>query len=439
MGIQRLHSLLVAVTTVLFLSQVLSAGYVEDILDMDEASAARQFENDVPGLLKSALSDESSPCPQIKLKRTKKHSPIIQFVSEKDGEYLWEEVARCEWNVDGSFYTFRPYWGKEYSLKMSEMHPVSLAEVFEANDNDETLIVSLICWLYSKGADAKANSLLSELAGDESDDRTVIEAWICEKNNWTLPENGLLLKTVFDFDRNRHGKLLTTQKAFDSEKKVREKKAKVVFNSLKRDVGSVKGRSGQRKGSPDKRLAVLKIQLEAFIDMYGDLQVVTKKANKKKLDEMKVKVNSDLMYLEGQLAVCESLDLNGNYIRSAEAWSSLLRMDPLDTALLAKAAHAHLIASEKTRGRDIVNQKHAGIAKEKYGELMELHPSRLEYRTYAARTNLMLGDKYRAVAIGHYRFVIDKVEELKSPTPEDIQNKITAENELKRLVVCQKS
>lgn len=433
MSIKRLLSLLFAVLSISFLSQALSAGYVEDVLDMDEASAAKQFEMDIPSLLESALSDETSPPPQIKLKRSKKFSPVVQFVRISDGEFLWEEVARCGWDEDSLAYTFAPYWGKEHSLKFGEMHPLSLAEVFDATDNDESLIVSLICWLYSKGADAKANSLLSELAAEESGDRGEIEKWMCEKNNWTLPENGLVLNTVFDFDSNRHGKLLTTQKAFDSGKKLREKEAKAVFNSLKRDVGSVKGRSGQRNGSPGKRLAVLKIQLDAFIATYGELEIVTKKSNRKKLDEMKRKVDVDLKYLEAQILVCDSLDMNRNYIRAAEAWTSLLKVDPFDSALLAKTAYAHLSASEKSRGRDIVNKKHAAIADGKYNELIALHPSMLEYRNYAARANLMLGDKKRAAAIKHYRFVIDKVEELKSPTVEDVNCKVTAEKELARL------
>lgn len=430
-----------AVLAVLVFCQAVSAGFIEDELGKSEADAAKQFEEELPKVLKNALTDKSKPKPQMYLKLSKKDIPLVQFVSEKDGEYTWEELARGGWSAPVDSYSYFPYWGKKHKKKLKDIDPAEIANLLDVRYYTTKSMLRLACWLYINGADDKANAFMGELAEKNEKQRQDIEAWVCEKQGWKLPENGLILRNTFDFRSIRSSRMLITQDALDSLKKSREKQGSVRFKLLQEDVGSVKGKPGLRKISPKVRLEILKRQLDEFEVMYGDLEVVKKKSNKKKLDAMKLKVEADLKYIEEQTLVCERMDSDAGLdvielTVPAIAWRQLLRSDPNNDTLLKKTAAAQLKAAGITRVAGIKSKavavEFAALAAYSYTKLVEFHPSWLAYRNYAGSANMALGSKGEKIAKEHFRFVVSTVNRIKSPTEGDNKNKEYAESMLKK-------
>ncbi len=430
----------VAMLTVLVFCQTVCASFIEDELGKTEAEAAKQFEEELPKVLKNALTDKAKPKPQMFLQLSKKASPLVQFVSEKDGQYTWEEVSRGGWLAAIDNYSYYPYWGKKYKKKLKDIDPALIANLLDVRYYSTKSILRLACWLYINGADDRANAFMGELAEKNKKQRQEIEAWVCEKHGWKLPENGLILRNTFDFKSMRSSRMLMTQDALDSLKKSRGKEGSARFKLLLEDVGSVKGKPGLRKVSPKVRLEMLKRQLVEFEVMYGDLQIVTKKSNKKKLDAMKLKVEADLKYIKEQTLVCERMngDAELDAIElsvPAIAWRKLLRSDPNNDTLLKNTAEAQLKAAEITRTVGLKSKakevEFAALAAYNYSKLIELHPSWLSYRNYAGRANTALGSKGEKAAKVHFKFVVNTVNGMKTPVDTDIKNKEYAEAMLK--------
>ncbi|MHC4840319.1 MAG: hypothetical protein ACYTDT_05060 [Planctomycetota bacterium] len=426
---------------VMILSQAVYAGFIDDQLGQSEADAAKQFEKDFPAFLSKNLKNTGILPPQTHLKISKKVTKRVQFVSEKDGEYTWQEVARTGWYKEYNRSSYKPYWGKSYKRKLKDIPADSIVELldlrFHRDINDH---LRMACWLYSKGMKMDANNLIGKLAEYKAVLRPKLEAWVCEKHGWTLPENGLMMKPVFDFDNMNHGRNLITQEAFDEQKKARDKKSKEIFKRLTDLVGSTKGEPGRRKGSPKMRLELLQEQLQAFRAVYADLDLVVKKANAKKLDALIKKVDDDLKFIVEQSLACERLDLDakditGDFEKAGKAWSMLLLVDPNNPVLLMKTTYSHQRAAKVERQQDgklkASNPAFAASCARHYETMIATFPSILSYRVSAGFVYASQGGKGVGICKKYCQFVIDKVNAMKAPDERAKKDKADAEKLLK--------
>lgn len=117
-----------------------------------------------------------------------------------------------------------------------------IVETYPVDGNsDNADIVAFAAWLYGEKENELANRLLTIVHGRDSDLAPLIAAYICDKEKWTLPAEGLKQWNAWDVEYQKERVILVTPEEFDKRLKEREKTAADEFKQLVSARGDYKG------------------------------------------------------------------------------------------------------------------------------------------------------------------------------------------------------
>lgn len=373
----------------------LTAGLLSGFDGKTEAEIAKDFENDLQKFLAERFAEPIKP--RIRMREGRKDL-FLQLVELKEESGVWQELAPVGWTSQERIEFSYDVFGPKHEYKTLSLPPDQIAAWFLPAYRLPEDFIGLAVWLASKGEIMLANAKLAELAAAAPKTlRDNIEVWLCEKHGWTRPDDGLKVVKTHDLELNKDGFLLLTAEAEAERLQELETKAKSVFEDIEDKQGDIRGRVGQRRGSPKMRLVVLKGYMERFQAVYGETKHMQNRRVNTKFERMMEAINEDLQYVETEKYKAERLGIDGDWEASAKAWDALLRVDPEEPNLVQMAAEAHSHnAKIGDAGRKVENPQAAKRAAELYDKLVGTFPLALSYMNYAGFNWFAAGDKVKA-------------------------------------------
>ena len=363
--------------------------------DKSEADVTAEFEAGMGNFLEARLGEPLKPRIWYQAGR---ESLWLEVVEVNEVESSWQVLGKNgSWYSELKRYVYVPY-GKIYKFKTADIPPAEVASWYVSKHRLPQEMIALACWLAGKEALTEANQVLSDLATNKTDFRADVEAWLCEKNGWTLTEDGLQLFETYDLERDRAAKLLLTENAANERLELLDKEAKKAFKELEElQGGDVKSKPGYRRGEPKMRLETLQDYVNNFAVRYAGTPFMEKKSTKKDMAKLLEAIQADLDWIEAEVFKAERLGIEDNWPEAAKAYDLLLRADPYNQVLMQRTADAWNKAAVVTDGarkaEDKAAAKNAAVI---YERMCEEFPVVLRYRNHAGVNRLASGDAKKA-------------------------------------------
>ena len=223
-------------------------------------------------------------------------------------------------------------WPAKYIL---ETYPVDT----NTDDND---LVAMSAWLYSEKENELANRVLAVVHKRNSELAPLIEAFICEKEKWDMPADGLVEWNAWDIEYQVERTQLVTPDEHANRIKDREKNASDSFKDLVRARGDYKGRP-PRRNSPTMQLILLEWEIKQWKIKYASSDFAKDTKNGDKLQDIMDSIKDDLAVIKENLTKADEIGASGDandQKAKAEYLEEVLKLDPMDLNLRSKTANA---------------------------------------------------------------------------------------------------
>ncbi|MCC6464016.1 MAG: hypothetical protein IT463_01600 [Planctomycetes bacterium] len=392
-----------------------------------EADVAKDFEAGIGAFLQAALKDTTRP--RLRMDYNKK--PIFVELSEvKSNELTWATLARSGWYADRLEYSWSPH-EPVVKLKFNDIPPACVAEWFKAPNRTPAEVVGVCVWLANKKELWTANALLAGLAKLQTSLKKEVDEWLVAKHGWTLPEGGLTEASTTNLESGEEGFLLLTTEAATERLKTLDKQAKDALKDLQLKQGEdVKSKPGQRKGTPKVRLDVLLVRVGRFEKAFAGTATAGNSKTKKTLEELTAAIKADLEHIENARNKADRMAIDGDAEGCARAYVPLVRCDPQNPDLLAKAADACSKGAGITNNGTSCEKKDLALQAAVYWEaVLDIYTAQLGLHNHAGLNFMAGGDKARAKQ--HFDEVLRRTEGKKELSDTEKQNRDYAEARLK--------
>ncbi|MBK8205953.1 MAG: tetratricopeptide repeat protein [Planctomycetes bacterium] len=290
-------------------------------------------------------------------------------------------------------------WPGQYIV---ESYPVE-------GNTDVNDLVGMGAWLYSEKQNKLANRVLYEAHKKSSELSPLIQAYICEKEKWILPQEGLVDWGEWDIEYQKERFILVTPEQRDKLKGDREKEAEKAHKELVALRGDFKGKPPRRK-SPGRQLLILEWDFKQLKIAYQNTDYLK---DQKRLDEIQVILDSikdDLSIIADQKKVAQDKGAAGqpNDLKAkADHLEVVLQIDPQDLALRADVAAAWFAwANPATHGNSCDRVDGVKNAIPHYQAILAVYPTNTSFllqlgKCYQAMENSKEARKYydRVIAI----------------------------------------
>lgn len=392
-----------------------------------ESEVAAEFEAGLGAFLEARLKEEIKPRIWHDAGRER---VWLQVTAVSGNESTWQTLARNgAWYPDLNRYVWVPY-GKSYNFVSAEIPPAEVSGWYVSKHRTPQEMVAAACWMAHKGAMLEANQLLADLATHKTDMRAEVEAWLCAKNGWSAPKDGLQLVETFDLQRDRGARLLLTKAAADEHYKLLDKEAKKAFKDLE-DLqgGDIKSKPGMRRGSPKMHLATLQDYAANFEKRYAGTAFLNKKGNKEDLADLQAAIAADIDWVNTEKFKAARQGIEKEWPDAAKSYDQILRADPYNLEIMQKTAEAWHMAAVVTDGaRKAEDKEAARKAAVVYESMCDYFPAQLAYLNHAGVNWLAAGDAKKAK--GYHEEVLRRTEG-RELTENEKKNREFAEGQLK--------
>lgn len=218
-----------------------------------------------------------------------------------------------------------------------------IVETYPVEDNSDNInLVAMGAWLYSEKENDLGNRVLTVVHKRDKELAPLIEAYICEKEKWDMPAEGLVEWNAWDIEYQVERRMLVTPEELAKRVKEREDKAKESFNELVKARGDYKGRP-PRRNQPTMQLILLEWEIKQWKIKYASSDFAKDQKNADKLQDMLDSIKDDIAVIKENLTKADELGAGGqpNDLKAkAEYLEEVLKLDPLDLNLRSKVANA---------------------------------------------------------------------------------------------------
>lgn len=222
-------------------------------------------------------------------------------------------------------------WPAKYIL---ETYPVE-------GNTDVNDLVAFATWLYGQKENDLANRVLTVAHRLATDIKPLIEAYICEKEKWVLPAEGLVQWKFWDTEYQRERQMLVTPEESVKREAARKKNFETAYKELLASRGDFKGRP-PRRNPPKKQLILVDWEIKQFKIAYEDLL----KDDAKRTDELLAitdSIKDDLTAIKDNKTKAQEIGSSGqpnDLKKKAEYMEEILKIDPMDLALRSEVANS---------------------------------------------------------------------------------------------------
>ncbi|MBX3458846.1 MAG: tetratricopeptide repeat protein [Planctomycetes bacterium] len=264
---------------------------------------------------------------EIRDANKKQFSAYIAVREGVDGQ------GRATWRTTGDYaWMDWKMWPAQYIV---ESYPVETNT--DAND-----LVAMAVWLYSEKQNKLANRVLYEAHKKSSELSPLIQAYICEKEKWTLPDTGLVEWGEWDIEYQKERFILVTPEQRDKLASEREREAKKAYDELVALRGDFKGRP-PRARPPRRQLIMLEWDIKQLKIAFQNTDYVKDEKRQAELQAILDSIKDDLAIIADQKKIANEKGAGGqpnDQKAKAEHLELTLKIDPSDLALRADVAAA---------------------------------------------------------------------------------------------------
>ena len=250
---------------------------------------------------------------------------MVQNGVDPQGRPVYEATTDFAW-VDWKG------WKAKYIL---ETYPID-------GNNDNADMIAFAAWLYAEKENEFANRVLTIVHGRDKDLAPLIEAYICDKEKWTRPAEGLKIWNVWDTEYQKERNILVSPEDYEKRLKARETEAEKQFKALVASRGDFKGRA-PRKNSPTRQLVLLEWDIKQYKIAYASSDFLKDTKNVDKLQEIQDSITDDLAAIKESLDIARTKGADGNangLKEKADMMEMILAIDPMDLNLRGQVAEA---------------------------------------------------------------------------------------------------
>ncbi|MCA8910403.1 MAG: hypothetical protein KDB82_01765 [Planctomycetes bacterium] len=349
---------------------------------------------DEGGLGKAKNSKEINKF-EIRDANRKQFSAYLMVQNGVDG------TGRPTWNQTNT-YTWLPWkaWPAKYIL---ETYPV------EINNKDEDL-VAMGAWLYGEKENELANRVLTVVHERNSDLAPLVEAYICDKEKWDPPADGMKIWNTWDIEYQKERQILLTPDEYDKKLKDREKNAEQRYKELYAARGDYKGRPPRRR-LPTMQLVLIEWEIKQYKIKYASSDFLKDTKHTDTLQEILDSIKDDLAVIQENLEKAKEKvtdPSNGNQLKAkAEYMEEVLKIDPEDVNLRSQVANAwYTYANPAGHGNSCDHADGMKKAIPHYEIILQAYPNSTSFL-------LAMGRCYQALEDSkHARVYYDRVIEL---------------------------
>jgi tetratricopeptide (TPR) repeat protein len=254
-----------------------------------------------------------------------------------------------------------------------------IVETYPVESNTDVAdLVAFAAWLYAEKENNLANRVLTVAhRNDRSGDfGPLIEGYICEKEKWDLPPEGLVEWGVWDIEYQTERVMLVTPAARDEMKTAREKEAERAFKELVAARGDYRGRPPRRRG-PTRSLARLDWDFRQFEIAYKNTEFLKETKTQEVMQEIKDSIKNDIGLLNDNKKQAREMPTKDDdeQREKAEFLEQILQIDPMDIALRADVAAAwYLWADVDAHGNSAARVQGLKNAIPHYEEVLKIYP-----------------------------------------------------------------
>ena len=218
-----------------------------------------------------------------------------------------------------------------------------IVETYPVEGNqDNAALVAMGAWLFGEKENELANRVLTVVHKRDKEWAPLIEAYICEKEKWEVPAEGLVEWNAWDVEYQLERIMLVTPAVREERVKAREKAASDSFRDLVKARGDYKGRP-PRRNAPTMQLVLLEWEIKQWKIKYASSDFAKDPKNSDKLQEILDSIKDDLSVIKENIAKADEMGASGNandQKAKAEYLEEVLKLDPMDLNLRSKTANA---------------------------------------------------------------------------------------------------
>ncbi len=236
-----------------------------------EEDICKEFLKKLPESMKAWVATKNAPRATLVVNKIKVYSELCE-VQGKGDTNIWGELVKKSWflNAAGAQWGLNDAPNTRFRIKNTDVPVADVGSWFDGKRDDPALLVALCVWLAKNNELNVANQRLTELVNEKKDLRPDVEAWLCEKYKWTLPEQGLRMIAVRELAATKGYGLLVTEEAHKEHLTKLDTKAKEALANMLAARGDAEGELGTRKKAPTERLDELKNRCERFAECFRD-------------------------------------------------------------------------------------------------------------------------------------------------------------------------
>lgn len=353
----------------------------------------KEFNKRLPDSMKAWLATKNAPRATLTVNKIKVYSELCE-VQGKGDTNIWGELVKKSWylNSAGALWALNDAPNTRFRIKNSDIPVADIGNWFDGRRDDPALLVALCVWLAKNGELTVANNRLTELAHEKKELRADIEAWLCEKYKWALPEGGLRMVAVRDFATGKGSGLLLTEEAYKEHLNTLDTKAKDALANLFATRGDADGELGSRKVAPKERLDELAARCERFGECFRDTPTVNNVDEMKRLEKLRSGIATDLEQIESIAKSAED-NIDRDAAKAAKDFARLSKADPMNPNWRQRQAYAWFKDGELYIDGKCNNPKSMKLAAELYAPLCKEYPLNGNLFTFAGACYYATGER----------------------------------------------
>jgi tetratricopeptide (TPR) repeat protein len=275
-----------------------------------------------------------------------------------------------------------------------------IVETYPVESNtDAKDLVALAAWLYTNRENNLANRVLTVAHGLDPELASLIEGYICEKERWTRPDEGLVEFNLWDAEYRKERKILVTPERRDRLVAEREREADSAYKELLAARGDYRGRAPRRR-SPSRPLIRLEYDFNQFKIAYQGTDFLKDERKQAEIEQIIESIADDRARIAEELATAESIEIAGKpneAERKANMMEQILRIDPMDMHLRSKVAQAWMDwANPADHGNSADRVQGLRRAIPHWEELLKVYPQNTSFLIALGRCYQAQEDSTRA-------------------------------------------
>ena len=326
------------------LSGSLEAGLVDRCFPgKKEEEVAKEFLKKLPESLKNFVATKNPPRATLVVQKRVTLFAELAEVQGKGDNNIWVELVKKSWFTNGAGFE----WGRsdaQFFYKTSDIPAAQVGGWFDGRTAAPEFVVGLCVWLARNNELKVANQRLTEMVSDKKDLRADVDAWLCEKYKWTLPENGALRLTgTFDLATGQGSGLLMSDDAYAEYLTKLSASAKETLSNMEAARGDATGELGTRKKPASERLDDLRLRCERFPQAFKNAAVLEDPDFVKHLEAFKASLEADLLEIKTISEAAEA-GLKADPLSAAKSFDRLSKADPANPTWRSRLAYAYHLA-----------------------------------------------------------------------------------------------